>query len=128
MKINLDKKAKIEKILTEVTGKNRERLIDYEDIENAASAADEYFLKNETPKKYQKGVSVFNREAVCNSYKSSAKFTFFEIKKGDGIWFLVDICRADCRHKAWGESLKVLRKSDALFDYERKKIKKNIPL
>ena len=57
MKINLNKKAKIEKILADVTGKNHVRLID---IEKAAFAADDYFIKNETPKKYQRGACVFN--------------------------------------------------------------------
>lgn len=121
--INEHNRNKIEKVLDEVQGRCKARLITYEYILSELKAVDEQFSKVCTKKGLENtSVSIdVNGQNFPNSYKYSAKSTQFVAIYLKGKWRLVYLGRDWCRtySQRWNIFLSETAKQNILDSYSK---------
>lgn len=112
IKININNKEEIEKIIAEVQKGCRTRTIDYTDLVYATEKAEEMLdaigIKKDGRNECQ---IVLKPQTVCNSYNGKAEGSSATIKRFSSGWFLIYFGRVSCNRSAYakrGSSTKLI--------------------
>ena len=112
IKININNKEEIEKIIAEKQRGCRIRMLDYNDLFCAAEKAEEMLdaigIKKDGRNDCQ---IVLKPQTVCNSYNGKAEGSSATIKRFSSGWFLIYFGRVSCNRSAYakrGSSTKLI--------------------